>query len=140
MADVTNELFAIDVDADDYAETAAGDTPSVPRTFQSEADFELQKQSYRAKISYGNNLEELFIAVPELRNAIISETKPEENKIRLGKKHVQLLNYAVGELYFDHNYAEVIDLCDRVSFACETDQKLRNALKKWTDRSQQKMG
>ena len=35
-----NDLLAIEVDADDYAETAAGDTPTVSRTYQSEADFQ----------------------------------------------------------------------------------------------------
>ncbi|KAK4496752.1 hypothetical protein PRZ48_012735 [Zasmidium cellare] len=114
--DLANGLFAIEVDADDYAETAAGDTPSVDRTFQSEADFQAQKASYTAKIDNGNNLAEFLKAVPGLSeetNGTVSTHNGEDAKIKLSKKDVQLLGYAVGEMYFDRRYDEIIDLCEK---------------------------
>ena len=105
MAEPANELFAIGVDADDYAETAAHDAPSVSRTFQSEADFQAQRAIYSAKIDIGNNYERLLEAVPLLRPAneppLTAERyiKPQGSPpVRLGKKDVQLFGYAVGEL------------------------------------------
>ncbi|CAK3869145.1 Hypothetical predicted protein [Lecanosticta acicola] len=101
-------LLAIDVDTDDYAETAAGDTPStVDRTFQSEADFQKQKAGYTAKVQNGNNLAELYRAVPALQ-------EDSGEKIRLGKKEVMLLGYAVGEMYYEREYGPILRLCERV--------------------------
>ena len=46
----------IDIDADNYATTAAHDTPTdqSSRTAQSDADFEAQRLSYTAKIDTGD--------------------------------------------------------------------------------------
>ncbi|KAK5171442.1 uncharacterized protein LTR77_004586 [Saxophila tyrrhenica] len=61
-----NNLFAIEVDADDYADTAADDTPSVSRTHQSRPAFESIKSSYSAKITGGTSYKDLIAAVPVL--------------------------------------------------------------------------
>ena len=47
-------VLELDVDTEDYATTAANDTPTASdRTAQSEADFAAQKASYTAKIENG---------------------------------------------------------------------------------------
>lgn len=140
--DLANGLFAIEVDADDYAETAAGDTPSVPRTFQSEADFQAQKASYTAKVDTGNNYAEFLKAVPALSratNGFVSTGNGDDAKIKLGKKDVQLLGYAVGEMYYDRRYGEVVELCEKVQGRCEVDGKLKSTLKRWIVRCRGKM-
>ncbi|UJO24786.1 uncharacterized protein CLAFUR5_13803 [Fulvia fulva] len=149
--DHDDSLFAIEVDTDDYAETAAGDTPSVPRTFQSEADYQAQKASYRAKIDTGNNLDALYRAVPylrpsapdanELENEECAESQELKKKIVLGKKDVMLLGYALGEMYYERRYQEIIELCERVEEVClvEGDKKLGEALGRWRERCKSRM-
>lgn len=135
--DLAEGLFAIAVDADVYAETAAGDAPSVPRTFQSEADFQAQKASYTAKIDNGNNYAEFLKALPALSsiaNWTVSAENGDEAKVKLGKKDVQLLGYAVGEMYYDRRYGEVVELCKRVQARCDVDGKLRTSLERWIGR------
>ncbi|KAK4549739.1 hypothetical protein LTR36_005040 [Oleoguttula mirabilis] len=139
MADYADGLFAIEVDADDYAETAAGDVPVVPRTFQSEAAFRAQKAAYIAKGVDGNNYEQLLNAVPLLR----PKTGPDGDTAqaangglaaKLSKKDLQLLGYTVGELYHDHEYAKVIELCVRVKNVCQLDERTMASLQKWIAR------
>lgn len=130
-------LFAIEVDADDYAETAAGDAPAVPRTYQSEADFQAIKSSYAAKIdgvSGRSTYDDLLAAVPALNGST-----GHGDQVKLTKKDAQLLGYAVGELYFDRRYAEVITLCDRVKAACEVDAKSEEAMERWVGRCRGRM-
>lgn len=144
MTDQEDGLLAIEVDADDYAETAAGDTPSVSRTYQSEADFQIQKASYSAKIDYGNTYQELIRAVPILE---LGAKGPADNTglsnghsaVRLSKKDVQLLGYAVGELYYDKEYKNIIDLCERVTKVCEIDEKTAESLRRWSSRCHERM-
>ncbi|KAK1825519.1 hypothetical protein LTR12_000320 [Friedmanniomyces endolithicus] len=146
MAEPANELFGIEVDADDYAETAAHDTPPVSRTFQSEADFQAQKATYSAKIDIGNNYERLLDAIP-LLNPVNEPSPPTEthiqpqaaSPIRLGKKDAQLLGYAVGELYYDKRYRDIIQLCERVKMVCETDGKTAESLRRWTRRCETRL-
>ncbi|KXT06850.1 hypothetical protein AC578_7183 [Pseudocercospora eumusae] len=119
MADNEEEgLLGIEVDTDDYAETAAGDTPSIPRTFQSEADFQVQKASYSAKIDQGNIYAEVVKTLPLLDASAEPASGVDVDgklaKPKLSKKEVQLLGYAVGEMYFDRKYQDIIDLCQRV--------------------------
>ncbi|KAK0255326.1 hypothetical protein B0A54_03192 [Friedmanniomyces endolithicus] len=146
MAEPANELFAIEVDADNYAETAAHDAPPVSRTFQSEADFQAQKATYSAKIDVGNNYERLLEAVPLLKP--VDEPSPPTERhlqpsgappIRLGKKDVQLLGHAVGELYYDKRYRDIIQLCERVNLVCETDGKTAESLRRWTRRCEARL-
>lgn len=121
-------LLAIDVGTDDYAETAARDTPStVDRTFQSEEDFQKQKASYSAKIQNGNNIAELYKAVPALQ-------EEKSQSIKLGKKDVMLLGYAVAEMYYDREYENVLKLCERVEAVCEVDKKLGESLARWKEK------
>ncbi|KAF1820391.1 uncharacterized protein K489DRAFT_372888 [Dissoconium aciculare CBS 342.82] len=56
----------VSVDADDYAETAAGDVPSDAnsRTYQSEEAFQREMAGYVAKVDDGNMLAALIKAVP----------------------------------------------------------------------------
>ncbi|KAF7193525.1 hypothetical protein HII31_05100 [Pseudocercospora fuligena] len=143
MADNEDDgLLGIEVDTDDYAETAAGDTPSVPRTFQSEADFQVQKASYTAKIDQGNIYAELIKTLPILEAGTSSAngTDTDRAKAKLSKKDVQLIGYAVGEMYFDRKYQDIIDLCQRVEEKCETDKKLNQSLEKWMGRCRERLG
>jgi hypothetical protein len=153
-------LFAIEVDADDYAETAAGDAPSnVPRTYQSEADFQAQKASYTAKVQDGNNYEELLKAVPALRTGRLplkngtngsgasscsgdatNGVDGVAQKTNLSKKDVQLLGYAAGELYYDRRYEELKELCGRVRERCEVDVKVEESLRRWSGRCEARLG
>ena len=144
MAEHENGLLAIDVDADDYAEAAAGDTPSVSRTYQSEADFQAVKAGYSAKIDGGNSYRGLIAAVPILAD---DKTKDAEEDgvlngnagVRMSKKDVQLLGYAVGEMYFDRQYGRVIELCERVRGRCEVDGKTMESLERWERRCRERM-
>lgn len=146
MSEGDNELLAIDVDADDYAETAAGETPLVSRTYQSEADFERQKASYTAKVDSGNTYNDLITAVPVLRDdgdkrathGTAAATNG-DTKARLSKKEIQLLGYAVGELYYDGEYAEVVDLCGRVRDVCDIDTKTDDSLNRWVLRCHERL-
>ncbi|KXT18236.1 hypothetical protein AC579_2873 [Pseudocercospora musae] len=137
-----NGLLGIEVDPDDYAEAAAGDTPSVPRTFQSEADFQVQKASYTAKINQGNIYAEVVKALPVLdpsaEPASGVDVDAKLAKTKLSKKEVQLLGYAVGEMYFDRKYQDIIGLCQRVGTRCEVDEKLSRSLEKWTSRCRER--
>lgn len=126
-------LLTIDVGTDDYAETAAGDTPStVDRTFQSEEDFQKQKASYSAKIQNGNNIAELYKAVPALREG-------KSQSIKLGKKDVMILGYAVAEMYYDREYESILKLCERVETVCEVDEKLGESLARWKEKCEKRI-
>ena len=143
MAQADSGLFAIEVDADDYAETAAGDTQSMPRTFQSEADFQAQKDQYSAKIDNGNILAELTKAISTLRDctaasALNGETLDSGRK-KLSKKDGQVLGYAAGELYYDGHYGQLIDLCRRVSAVCTLDSKTAESLQRWVARCEDRL-
>ncbi|KAI7258840.1 hypothetical protein KC343_g3589 [Hortaea werneckii] len=161
-----NALFAIEVDVDDYADTAAVDNPSasstttnqddavtVSRTFQSASAFQAQKAAYRAKIDWGNLEAELVTAVPALcRNpgpTMVAGDKGEGRdgeggehgkgeKVKLSKKETQLLGYVVGELYFSRQFEGVVDLCQRVLVGCELDAKTRAGVEKWILRSKER--
>lgn len=123
-------LLAIDVDTDDYTETAAGDTPSVSRTFQSEHNFQAQKASYSAKIDIGNHYAALLVAIP----ALTDPQSHESERVRLSKRDVQLLGYAVGEMYYDGKYGEILELCGRVERRCVVEGKVAEALGRWRER------
>lgn len=144
MADQENSLLAIEVDADNYAETAAGDVPSVSRTYQSEADFQAQKATYTAKIDGGKTYQDLITAVPILEQDKIdsdSRSGPQNGhlKVKLSKKDVQLLGYAVGELYYDKEYRRIVDLCERIARFCDTDEKTEESLRRWTRRCHERL-
>lgn len=144
MAETENGFLAIEVDADDYAETAAGDAPPVSRTYQSEEAFQAQRAAYSAKIDCGTTYKDLLAAVPILAHSnghshhqfdYASGTA----KVRMSKKEIQLLGYAVGEMYYDRRYYEVIGLCDRVYALCEIDDKTCQSLRKWTTRCRERV-
>lgn len=132
MAEADNSLFAIEVDTDDYAETAAGDTPSVPRTYQSEADFAAIKASYTAKQDKGDLYAELLQNVPELNDSVLAAGSDSR---KLDKREQLLLGYVAGELYYDREYAEIRKLCERVREACLVDVKLGDNLARWMERA-----
>lgn len=140
----SNDLFSISVDADDYAEAAAGDAPSVvDRTFQSEEDFQKQKASYSAKVHQGNLLEELVSVVPDLEFRG-QDTQRDGEKVKLGKKEIQLLGYVVGEMYYDRKYGEILELCERVKGICEVEggerekKRLEESLERWEGRCRER--
>ena len=150
--DIDNSLFAIQIGADDYAETAAEDTPTVSRTFQSEADFQAQKASYHAKIDNGNNYAALIEAVPVLAEDDETDLNPQDangaeftdvssiqSKTKLGKRNTQLLGYAAGEMYYLGQFAGLIDLCERVQRRCLLDEKLEESLERWRRRCRERM-
>ncbi|RMY75708.1 hypothetical protein D0864_09786 [Hortaea werneckii] len=126
-----NALFAIEVDVDDYANTAAADNPSasttstnqddaatVSRTFQSASAFQAQKAAYRAKIDWGDLETELTKAVPALCRTTRDPVAGGE-KVKLSKKEIQLLGVLVG---------------------CELDAKTRVGVEKWIARSKGRLG
>ena len=145
MEEEDDGLLSIEVDADEYAETAAGDTPSVSRTYQSEANFQVVRASYAAKIDNGNTYRDLVAAVPVLETGKGKQTNGTTSmnggaaKVKLGKKNVQLLRYAVGELYYDKDYAKLVDLCERVRALCEIDEKTAESMDRWVRRCRERM-
>lgn len=144
MAESENGLLAIEVDADDYAETAAGDAPSVSRTYQSEADFQAIKATYQAKQDGGTTYQDLISAVPVLSlnnvNRLDGHVNGDYNpRFKLSKKDFQLLTYAVGEMYFDKKYETIVGLCGRVRERCELDVKIGESLERWEQRSRQRI-
>lgn len=147
-----NALFAIEVDVDDYADTAAADNPSasttstnqddaatVSRTFQSASAFQAQKAAYRAKIDWGDLEADLIKAVPVLCRTTRDPVAGGE-EVKLSKKGIQLLGYVVGELYFSRRFEEIIGLCQRVLVGCELDAKTRVGVEKWIARSKGRLG
>lgn len=127
MAEDEPDIFTIAIDADDYAEAAAGDVPSVDRTYQSEEDFARVKASYVAKHYDGNLQEELLKQVPAIRTG-------ETGSIQLDKRQQQLVGYAMGELYYDREYAAILKLLDHIEAACQLDDKLIASMKRWRQR------
>ena len=131
MTESENPLFDIGVDADDYAEAAAEDAPAVDRTFQSEADFLAVKAAYSARQDGGDLYAELMRAVPHLaEDTAIPDPKP-----KLDKRVQMLLGYAVGELYYDGDFAGVVRLCDRVLKTCTVDKRLVPGLERSRERA-----
>ena len=144
MAEADHGLLAIEVDADDYAEIAAEDAPSVSRTYQSEADFQAIKATYTAKIDGGKTYQELIAAVPILRKEQMHYGNASDHanghaNVKLSKKDVQLLGYAAGEMYYDKEYSRIIELCGRVRARCEVDGKTAESLNRWERRCREKM-
>ena len=144
MSDHEDGLLAIEVDADDYAETAAGDPPSVSRTYQSEGDFKAIKATYTAKIDGGKTYEDLIAAVPVLASDLTMAKDNDistngHSSVKLSKKDVQLLGYAVGEMYFDKEFMRAIELCERVKLSCEVDGKTTESLNRWESRCQERL-
>lgn len=142
MDDEDNNLFAIEVDADNYAETAAADTTAVSRTHQSEAAFQAIQSGYSAKVDGGRSYNDFIAAVPVLASPgeAAKDVSNGHAKVKLGKKDVQQLGYAVGELYYDTDYAGVLELCQRVRTRCETDEKTAEALERWCERCRARTG
>ena len=118
----------VDVDADNYAEAAAEDVTD--RTFQSEEDFQKQKAGYSAKVDQGNHYEELIKVVPALGSGGGGRS------VKLQKKEVMLLGYAVGEMYYEQRYEKILELCGRVRERCwlDKDRKLGESLGRWEKR------
>ncbi|KAF2719534.1 hypothetical protein K431DRAFT_202127, partial [Polychaeton citri CBS 116435] len=147
------DLFAIEVDADGYAETVAGDVAAqVSRTHQSEADFNAQKASYSARFDNGNLIEQLYEALPLLKKSTSSEyantrsiqpgfdgSSCQQQSRRLDKREAQLVGYAMGELYYDRRYATIVDLCERLPQTYGLDAKTATNLKKWIHQSSERM-
>jgi hypothetical protein len=131
MAESENPLFDIGVDADDYAEAAAEDAPAVDRTHQSEANFLAVKAAYSARQDGGDFYSELMRAVPYLEQGTVSEdTKP-----KFDKRVQMLLGYAIGELYYDGEFARVVKLCDQVLETCTVDKRMVPGLERSRERA-----
>lgn len=144
MAHSDFALWAVEVDPDAYAETAAGDLPSLPRTFQSEQDYQAVRASYMAKQEVGSSYADLLHAIPELRYStaekqIHENDANERKKPKLGKKEQQLLGYAVGELYLSRQFAEITDLCRRFQSQFEIDAKFAASLDRWLRNCEHRM-
>ena len=60
------------------------------------------------------------------------------SKVKLSKKDLQLLGYAVGEMYYDKEYMRTIELCDRVKACCEIDEKTAESLNRWERKCREK--
>jgi hypothetical protein len=142
MTEPYDPLFAIEVDTDNYAETAATDIPSVSRTHQSEDAFAAIKASYQAKQDHGNIYAELLRTVPLLDPAVTQKTGDADGaaKPKFGKREQQLLGYTVGELYYDGEYSRIVEVCGRVREKFEVPGKLEEALERWTERAEGRLG
>jgi hypothetical protein len=140
MAEPENSLFDIEVDADDYADAAAEDTPVVDRTHQSEADFLKVKESYQARQdgSRGALYSELLKAMPLLAaDADAGAPSGDDGKkVKLDKRSQLLLGYVVGELWYDGEFAEVQRLCTRLEEVCELDARVAPGVKRWRERAE----
>ncbi|KAF2155540.1 hypothetical protein K461DRAFT_75228 [Myriangium duriaei CBS 260.36] len=101
---MTDNLLDIEVDADDYATTAANDdpAPTQDRTHVSEEQFQQTKATYRAKIDTGSIYKSLPTALPP------PASSPAEPKPSLSGKNVQLIAAAAGELYFNRDYTQLL--------------------------------
>ena len=140
MAEHEDGLLAIEVSADDYAQTAAEETPNVSRTYQSEAGFQAIKAAYSAKVDGGKIFEDLVAAVPILdRDSKTDSNVSSREKFKLSKKDVQLLGYAVGELYYDKQFLRIVELCVKVRELCKVDDKTAERLSRWERRCREKM-
>nr|POE85465.1 hypothetical protein CFP56_43781 [Quercus suber] len=136
---VHGALLSIDVDTDDYAETAASDTPTVSRTYQSEDSFQAEKLSYTAKIQGepGTTYRQLMGALPGVSRILESrdaESTRLTTKANLSKKDAHLLGYVVGELYYDRDFQRVLRLCEAVRAVCDVDKKSERNLDRWKAR------
>lgn len=147
MSDEPDDPFsAIEVDADNYATTSATDTPTVSRTHQSEATFQAIKATYSAKIDNGTTYADLLAALPVLAHPSPSPpsqtdaTPNGEAKVKLTKKDFQLIGYAVGELYYDGDFAGVVELCERVRGRCEVEGRVGESLERWVERCRGRLG
>jgi hypothetical protein len=154
MAEPENSLFDIEVDADDYADAAAEDTPVVDRTHQSEADFLKVKETYQARQdgSRGALYSELLEAVPSLAAADAGASLSKEdvnggdvngdaaNKVKLDKRSQLLLGYVVGELWYDGEFEEVERLCGRLEEVCELDARVAPGVRMWRERAEVRLG
>jgi hypothetical protein len=148
MAEPENSLFDIEVDADDYADAAAEDTPVVDRTHQSEADFLKVKETYQARQdgSRGALYSELLEAVPSLAAGAGAASEPEDGsvngngdaakKVKLDKRSQLLFGYVVGELWYDGEFKEVQRLCTRLEEVCELDARVAPGVKRWRERAE----
>ncbi|TKA23482.1 hypothetical protein B0A50_07509 [Salinomyces thailandicus] len=136
MADSADGLFAIEVDTDDYAETAAADTPTVSRTFQSETAFQAQKASYTAKIDDGDIHAQLIqeLESQTRQSEAASKLVRGNSKVKLSKKETVLLGYAVGELYYLRNFQKGLEVCEWVLAEFEMDGRGRAGVEKWRER------
>ena len=130
MADTEDAFFAIEVDgSDDCLETAAGDTATVPRTYQSEEAFQDQKAKYAAKVDRGTRLDELIAALPALGKASSSEQNPLAST-SLSKLQIRLLASALAELYYDAEYTRAISLCHQVRNTFSLDKRTRDDIER----------
>jgi len=155
MAEPENSLFDIEVDADDYADAAAEDTPVVDRTHQSEADFLKVKENYQARQdgSRGALYSEFLEAVPSLAADAGAPSSKEDvvggdgdsggtengdaaKKVKLDKRSQLLLGYVVGELWYDGEFKEVERLCARLEEVCELDARVAPGVKRWRERAE----
>ena len=142
MAEPENSLFDIEVDADDYADAAAEDTPVVDRTHQSEADFLKVKEDYQARQdgSRGALYSELLEAVPSLAADAGAASGDDGKKVKLDKRSQLLLGYVVGELWYDGEFAEVQRLCRRLDEVCELDARVAPGVRRWRERAEGRIG
>ena len=103
----------------------------------------MQKATYTAKIDGGNTYRDLIQAVPVLErrngdsenNALLANG---HSKVKLSKKNVQLLGYAIDELYYDKEYVRIVELCERVFRHCDVDEKTADSLRRWTKQSRER--
>lgn len=136
MAEADNSLFDISVDADDYADAAAEDTPVVDRTFQSESDFLAVKAAYTARQDGGNLYSELLRNVPVLAD---DQAPEDDSKVKLDKRDQLLLGYVVGELWYGGEFERVRVVCERVLGRCEVEKRLRPGVERWRERAVKKL-
>ena len=118
-----------------FDEVAASDLPTEEESRTSIAKDQRNGKDYKSTNDYSESRDVYRKDEPEPVAEV--EREPE---VKLSKKDVQLLGYAVAELYYDREYVRVIDLCRRVGRLCEVDAKVREILSRWIQRCEGRSG
>jgi hypothetical protein len=67
--------------------------------------------------------------------SLASSHGPDDTKQKLDKRVQMLLGYAVGELYYDGEFARIVELCDRVFANCVVEKRLAPGLERWREKA-----
>ncbi|KAL1302159.1 hypothetical protein AAFC00_002590 [Neodothiora populina] len=146
------ELLDLEISADDYARAAATDqeisltaeekkSAKEARTFQTEDDFQKEKDGYDAKIDGGDIWKQLTHFDPPFQSShsafATTENPPpsEDQENKLDRKQFQLVTAAVGELYWKADYERILDICRWAGTRFELEPKMGESVRRWQEKS-----
>ncbi|KAL9097348.1 MAG: hypothetical protein Q9165_000775 [Trypethelium subeluteriae] len=112
-----------------------------PRDYQSEADFQAVKASYRPKIENG----ELYKSL-SLPSSTTSSDEVKQKTRQEKKRDLEALSAAVAELYFFKRYGEALEILHRVlgegrqEYGIEIEEgKERERLERWREKCRSRL-